>query len=135
MSRHLTFSLSALFLLVTIVGVMAAIVSSPSGARQFLTILDTNDEAHYQPAIIAILVSGVLGLVVMAYNSLEWEMLVVGFGAGAAVGMVALRLLLWPFDFRVVLGGIAAMLAYGVLIRVTTPKPASNRIDTDDATA
>jgi len=31
----------------------------------------------------------------MAYSSLEWEMLAIGYGIGMVIGMVALRLLLW----------------------------------------
>ncbi len=119
MSRRLTYSLSALFLLVTIVGVLAAIVSSRAGAAELFSLRDTRGESHYGPAIIALAVSGLFGAILMAYNSLDWEMIAIGYGIGVGVGMVALRLLLWPNDYRLVLGGAAAILVYAIAIRAT----------------
>ena len=50
MSRQPTYSMSALFLLVTIVGVLAAIVSSPTGGTPLFSLRDTSGAGHEWPS-------------------------------------------------------------------------------------
>ena len=126
MSRRPTYSLSALFLLMTIVGVLAAIASSPVGGTQLFSVRDSLGEAHSWPTIAAFCVSGALGAIVMAYNTWKWEMLMSGGLVGGGIGLVALRVLLWPNNFPLILGGAAMILAYAVIVRL------ANRPATDD---
>ena len=112
MSRQATYSLSALFLLVTIVGVLAAIVSSPIGGTPLFSIRDTSGAAHEWPSAVLALVGGVLGVVVMAYVTWRWDMLLLAFCVGVGVGLVAERVLLWPIQPGVLFGGAAMILAY-----------------------
>jgi hypothetical protein len=112
MSRQPTYSMSALFLLVTIVGVLAAIVSSPTGGTALFSIRDTNGAAHEWPSAVLAFGGGVLGVVVMAYVSWRWDMLLMAYCVGVGVGLVALRVLLWPSQPGVLFGGAAMILVY-----------------------
>src|SRR5260221_10080088 len=125
MSRRPTYPLSALFLLTTIVGVLAAIASSRAGGTQLFTVRDSSGEAHSWPTIAAFCLSGALGAIVMAYSTWKWEMLASGALVGGGIGLVALRVLLWPNNFPIILGGAAMILAYALLTRLVN-RPATN---------
>jgi hypothetical protein len=125
MSRHPTYSLSALFLLMTIVGVLAAIASSPAGGTQLFTVRDSSGEAHSWPTFAAFCVAGALGAIVMAYNTWKLEMLMSGALVGGGIGLVALRVLLWPNNFPIILGGAALILVYALIVRLAN-RPAPN---------
>lgn len=112
MARRPTYSLSALFLLVTIVGVLAAIASSPIGGTSLFSIRDTSGAAHHWPSAALAFVGGVLGVVVMIYVTWRWDMLLLAFWVGGGVGLVAERVLLWPIQPGVLFGGAAIILAY-----------------------
>jgi hypothetical protein len=115
MNDRSTYPMSALFLLVTMVAVLLAIASS--GGSAWLV------KEPAWPIVAVMVVGGVLGPIVMAYVTLKWEMLVLSYFVGLGVSFVAVRLLIWPNDLRVVLGGTAVLLAYGIVIRLTHPRP------------
>jgi hypothetical protein len=133
MSRRPTYSLSALFLLMTIVGVLAAIASSPAGGTQLFTVRDSSGEAHSWPTIAAFCVSGAFGAIVMAYNTWKLEMLASGALVGGGIGLVALRVLLWPNNFPIILGGAAMILAYAIVVRLANPRSADDPPKIDGA--
>jgi hypothetical protein len=114
MNDRSTYPMSALFLLVTMVAVLLAIASS--AGTEWLV------KEPLGP-VIAMVVGAVLGPIVMAYVTLRWEMLVMSYFVGVGVSFVAIRLLIWPNDLRIVLGGAAVLLAYGIVIRLTHPRP------------
>jgi hypothetical protein len=111
MQQRSTYPMSALFLLVTMIAVLLAIASS--GGTKWLY------DGPAGPIIAVLLAGALLGPIVMAYVTLRWKMLVMSYFIGAGVSFVAVRLLIWPNDLRVVIGGAAVLLAYGIAIRLT----------------
>jgi hypothetical protein len=122
MSRQPTFSMSALFLLVTIVGVLAAIVSSPATGTPLFSIRDTSGAAHSGPSVVTAIAGGWLGVIVMAYVTWKWQMLVLAYLVGVGVGVVALRVLFWPNQPGVLFGGAAMILAYASIAAVANSR-------------
>jgi hypothetical protein len=123
MARRPTYSLSALFLLVTIVGVLAAIVSSPSSGTSLFSIRDTNGAVHEWPSAALALIGGALGVIVMAYVTWRWDMLLLAYCVGVGVGLVAERVLLWPIQPGVLFGGAAVILAYASIAALANSGP------------
>jgi hypothetical protein len=107
--------MSALFLLVTIVGVLLAIAFS--GGVEWLA------KVPAVPMIVVLVLGAILGPIVMAYVTLKWEMLGMSYFVGVGVGFVALRLLIRPNDLRVVFAGAAVLLSYGVIMLLAHPRP------------
>src|SRR5262249_5998505 len=101
MPHRSNFPMSALFLLMTVVGVLLAVTCS-GGASW----------SKFQPpdAIVAAGgMCGILGVIMMAYSSPGAWRLVLSWFVGGAIGLVGIRLLSYPHDFRVTLGGSAIL--------------------------
>ncbi len=109
--------MSALFLLVTIAAVCAAVATS--GVR-----------THYQatvdvgPGVALAITAGILAMILMAYSSVAGiRMLVRAFFIGAAAGVVSYLVLWQPPDLRVLIAGCVVLLSYGLVTRKLQPPP------------
>ena len=109
------FSMSALFLLVTIAAVCAAVATS--GVRtHFQATVDVG------PGVSAGNHRGILAMILMAYSSVAGSgiqrMLVRAFFIGAAAGVVSYLVLWQPPDIRVLIAGCVVLsLSYGLVMR------------------
>ncbi len=111
------FSMSALFLLVTIAAVCAAVATS--GVRtHFQATVDVG------PGVALAITAGILAMILMAYSSVAGiRMLVRAFFIGAAAGVVSYLVLWQPPDIRVLIAGCVVLLSYGLVMRKLQPQP------------
>src|SRR6516164_5983038 len=108
-----TYPMSALFLLVTIVAVLVGVASS--GISQWLKIVPM--ETFGVPLAAAAIVLGLLGPIVMAYQTRNWGALVLSYYLGTAISALALRMLFGPNNMAVAAAGAAILVGYAVVIR------------------
>jgi hypothetical protein len=112
-----TYPMSALFLLVTIVAVLVGVASS--GISQWLKIVPM--ETFGVPLAAAAIVLGLLGPIVMAYQTRNWGALVLSYYLGTAISALALRMLFGPNSMAVAAAGAAILVGYAVVIRFLQP--------------
>jgi hypothetical protein len=110
--------MSVLFLLVTIVAVLVGVASS--GIAQWLKIVPM--ETFGVPLAAAAIVLGLLGPIVMAYQTGNGGLLVLSYAIGAAISALALRLLFGPSNMAVAAAGAAILVAYAIAIRILQPR-------------
>ena len=108
MTRRATYSMAALFLLVTIVGALLAVAFSGLAARR----------VPLEGVIAGAPFGGFLGLIVMIYQTRKWNatLLVSSWFVGAGVGLVAAGCLAGSNEWGVALAGGTIVLAYSAVI-------------------
>jgi hypothetical protein len=114
MRRQSTYPMSALFLMVTIVAVFAAIVGT--GGPEWLKSLSL-------PLVGLATFNGFLGPVLMVYQTRRIDMLMLSFSVGTAASFVALRMILGPAGLPVAILGSGVLVAYAIVIRILQPRP------------
>src|SRR6266566_1780521 len=120
--RRSSYSMSAFFLLVTVVAVLVAVVSA--GLSEWMKSVPT--ESFAVPLAIAAAFNGLLGPIVMAYQTSNWATLLLSYFVGTAIGAVAMRLLIGPNNLAVAAAGSAILVAYAIVIRLLQPRPVSD---------
>ena len=122
MQPRSTYPMSALFLLVTIVAVLVAVASSDISAWLKIVPMDT----FGVPLTAAAAFLGPLGPIVMAYQTRNWDILVLSYFLGTAVSLIALRLMVGPSNAAVAAAGAAIIIGYAIAIRFLQPRSASD---------
>jgi hypothetical protein len=126
MHHRSTYPMSALFLLVTIVAVLVAVASSDISTWLRIVPMDT----FGGPLTAAAAFLGLLGPIVMAYQTRNWDVLVLSYFLGTAVSLIALRLMVGPSSFTVAAAGAAILVGYAIVIRLLQPRAASDESTT-----
>jgi NO-binding membrane sensor protein with MHYT domain len=122
MRQRSTFPMSALFLLVTIAAVLVAVASS--GISEWLKSVPAESLAG--PLIAAAAFNGLLGPIVMAYQTSNWDTLLLSYVAGVAISLVAMRLFVGPNNLSVAAAGSAILVVYAIVIRFLQPRTESD---------
>ncbi len=122
MQHRSTYPMSALFLLVTIVAVLVAVASSDISAWLKIVPMDT----FGVPLTGAAAFLGLLGPIVMAYQTRNWDILVLSYFLGTAVSLIALRLMVGPSNLAVAAAGAAILILYAMAIRFLQPRSTSD---------
>ena len=110
--------MSAFFLLVTIVAVLLAVASSD--VSQWLASVPI--ESLAVPLAVAAAFTGLLGPIVMAYQTSNWDMLLLSYFVAAATSAVAMRLFIGPSSFAVAAAGAAIVVGYAIVVRSLQPR-------------
>jgi hypothetical protein len=121
MRHRSTYPMSALFLLVTIVAVLVAVASSEMSAWLKVVPLDT----FGVPLAGAAAFLGLLGPIVLAYQTSNWDTLLLSYFVGTAISAVAVRLFIGPNSFAVAAAGAAIVVGYAIVVRVLQPRAES----------
>jgi hypothetical protein len=120
MQRRSTYPMSTLFLLVTVVAVLMAMASSR--ISEWLNV--TRPFNTFEPTIritVAAAFFGLLGPIVMAYQTSSADLLLLSYFVGVAISGVAVLLFVGPNSIAVAAAGAAIVVAYAVVIRFLQP--------------